>query len=179
MQQEVVQRLVDRGIDFAQRLQQPFAGSWESLTPDWVRLKDRPLGLIYGGLQADKVDVLATAGVCDPVPCLPLEARAVVESEDLMFAEAPAGLDEHERVLPEDKQEYIKLVVRQLRAKLLGLAAQAKAGGPVVAVGKPGGTRQRVVWNGSRVSAAACRPPKPRRLASPTALSFLECSDSR
>ena len=174
VQQDVVQRLVHRCIDFEQRLQKPEAGTWEALTPDWVILEDRPLGARYGNLQADRVDVLPQAGACDPLPCLPPQARALVEDELRMFAEAPGGLAVYEDVVSEDRQEYVKLVVRQLRAKQLGLASHAKAGGSVIAVGKPGG-RQRAVWNGSRVSAAACRPPKPRHLASPTALCFLEC----
>ncbi|CAK9033355.1 unnamed protein product [Durusdinium trenchii] len=35
------------------------------------------------------------------------------------------------------------------------------------------------VWHGRRVSESASAPPKPRHLASPTALTFLECSDGR
>ena len=51
-----------------------------------------------------------------------------------------------------------------------------KGGGTVFPVGKPGRDAQRLVWHGSRVSAAAVPPPKPRFLASPTALLSLEAS---
>ena len=92
-----------------------------------------------------------------------------------MFGNAPAGMSIFEGVLPTDKVEYIKLVAKQLRAKQLGLTLKAKGGGAVIAVGKPGGKRQRAVWHGRRVSSAAARPPKPPHLASPTAATYLEC----
>lgn len=179
VQQDVVSLIVSRCLNFEQRLQEPSAGSWEAFTPDWVDLGERPLGPKYGNLQAEAVDVLPCAGACDPSTCLPQEVREVVECEGLMFGEAPAGLDAYEGVPPEDREQYVKLVVCQLRAGQLGLSSHAKGGGGVIAVAKPGGKRQRAVWNGSRVSAAAAKPPKPRHLASPTALTFLECMEGR
>lgn len=178
-QRDVLQRLVSRCVDFCNRLQAPDAGSWESLTPDWVPLPQRPEGPKYGGLCAEKVDVLPQAGVCDPMPCLPPAVQQLVNCEQKMFADAPKGLEVFEDVADAERLEYIKLVVRQLRAKQLGLTTKPRGGGAVIAVGKPGGKRQRVVWHGRRVSAAAVRPPKPRHLASPTALTFLECKQGR
>ena len=174
-QRDVLQRLVCRCVDFHNRLQAPAAGSWESLTPDWVMLPCRPEGPKYGGLLAEKVDVLPQAGACDPMPCLPLAVQQLISCEQRMFADAPQGLDLFEDVADPERVEYIKLVVKQLRAKQLGLTTKPCGGGTVIAVGKPGGKRQRVVWHGRRVSAAAARPPKPQHLASPTALTFLEC----
>ena len=176
---DVLHRIVERCVDFHDRLQAPEDGSWESLVPDWVLLRHRPEGPKYGDLCADKVDVLQHAGVCDPVECLPPSVQTIIQDDKAMFANASSGLSEFENVNPADRAEYIKLVVRQLRAKQLGLAVHALGGGKVVAVGKPGGKRQRAVWNGRRVSLAASRPPKPRHLASPTALAHLECKPGK
>ena len=71
------------------------------------------------------------------------------------------------------------MVVKQLRCGKLSLATFCKGDGTTFAVGKPGGERLREVWHGRRVSESASAPPKPRHLASPTALTFLECSDGR
>lgn len=170
------QRPVDGCLDFLDRIQPPTAGTWEALTPDWVPISARPAGPKYGNLCAASVDVLAAAGACDPTTCLPQHVQDVVCHEDIMFSNAEAGPHCFEDVSAEDRHEYIKLVVRQLRAKQLALATTAKVGGTVIAVGKPGGTRQRAVWHGRRVSSAAMRPPKPRHLASATALALLECA---
>ena len=43
----------------------------------------------------------------------------------------------------------------------------------VVPVGKAGGTH-RVVWNGTRVSLAASRPPPPQHLADPASFGMLD-----
>ena len=176
---DVLRRLVQRCVDFHDRLQVPADGAWEALVPDWVPLLNRPAGPKYGDLCADKVDVLQRAGICDPVGCLPPDVQRVVRDDKAMFATDISGLSEFEDVSPADRVEYVKLMVKQLRAKQLGLTARPLGGGKVVAVGKPGGTRQRAVWNGRRVSAAASRPPRPRHLASPTALAYLECQPGR
>ena len=174
-QTDVVHRLVGRCVDFHDRMQKPEPGSWESLTPDWVPLPERPAGPKYGALRAEAVDVLPQAGVCDPIPCMPESVQKILTNESAMFGGAHEGLSVFAGVASEDKAEYIKLVVRHLRAGQLGLAVHVKGGGTVIAVGKPGGKRQRAVWHGRRVSAAARPPPKPRHLASPTALTYLEC----
>ena len=46
-------------------------------------------------------------------------------------------------------------------------------GGTVFPVAKVG-DRQRVVWHGSRVSAAATPPPKPRHLADPSIFKYID-----
>ncbi|CAE7682373.1 UVR8 [Symbiodinium sp. CCMP2592] len=175
-QADVVHRIVSKALDFEERLQSLAAGSWESFLPDWVPLDVvRPGGAKIGNLCADRVDVLQAAGLCDPTSCLPASVQEVIHSEDTMFRGAPDGLAAYEQVLVEERPEYVRLVARQLRAQQLGLVNTVKAGGGVFAVGKPGGRRQRAVWHGRRVSAAAQPPPKPRHLASPTALALLEC----
>ncbi|CAE7271224.1 UVR8 [Symbiodinium sp. CCMP2592] len=177
-QNDVVLRIIERSLDMLQRLQTPQSGCWESLVPDWVPLLERPNGPRIGDLCADKVDVLPLAGQCDPVSCLPMDVQEIVCSDDKLFLGSSHNLDNlavYDNVLQNDRAEYVKLVVRQLRSQQLGLVATAKGGGTVFAVGKPGGKRQRAVWHGRRVSAAAQAPPKPRHLASPSALAFLEC----
>lgn len=126
-------------------------------------------------MRADAVDVLPHAGICDPLPFLPLTVHKVLADDSVLFAGVVPGMSSFEDVAPADREEYVKLVARQLDAKQLGLVQKAKAGGKVIAVGKPGGKRQRAVWHGRRVSAAAARPPKPRSLTSPTALTYWEC----
>ena len=69
--------------------------------------------------------------------------------------------------------EYAKLVGRQHRSGKVVLSDWAHAGGAIFPVGKPSGA-QREVWNGTRVSQAAARPPKPVHLLSPTSLLTLE-----
>lgn len=129
------------------------------LAPEWVPLPKRPHGPKYGGLLAEQVDVLPHAGRCDPVSCLPRDAQQTVCSEQRMFADAPRGLAVFEDVAASDREEYVKLVVRQLRSNQFGLTSKPCGGGAVIAVGKPGGKRQRAVWRGRRVSSAAVRPP--------------------
>ncbi|CAE7948685.1 Lgi2 [Symbiodinium sp. KB8] len=129
----------------------------------------------YGNLQAEAVDVLEVAGQCDPLTCLDEHVRNVICNDNLMFSEAPSGMSSFEGIPAEERNEYVKLVARQLCSKQLALAAHAKGGGAIIAVSKPGGKRQRAVWHGKRVSAAAMRPPNPRHLASPTVLSLMEC----
>ena len=53
------------------------------------------------------------------------------------------------------------------------LAASCRGGASVFPVGKAGG-KQRVDWNGTRVSWAASRPPPPRHLADPASFGLLD-----
>ena len=84
-QSDVVHRVVARSVEFYLRLQKSQPGSWESFTPDWVPLPDRPSGPKYGDLRAEAVDVLPQAGVCDPTPCLPEHVQQIVNDEVSMF----------------------------------------------------------------------------------------------
>ena len=174
-QTDVLSRIVDGCLDMLSRLQQAEDGAWEAFVPDWIQMPERPSGPKYGNLQAEAVDVLEVAGKCDPLTCLDEHVRNVICNDNLMFSEAPSGMSSFEGIPAEERREYVKLVARQLCSKQLALAAHAKGGGTIIAVSKPGGKRQRAVWHGKRVSAAATRPPKPRHLASPTVLSLMEC----
>ena len=63
----------------------------------------------------------------------------------------------------------MKLMLRELLSGKTELRDGFREGGTIFAVGKDGG-RQRAVWNCSRVTQVAGKPPKPPHLASPGAL---------
>ena len=62
---------------------------------------------------------------------------------------------------------------QKLASGKLGLTLRPKGGGWVFTVPKPGKSSYREVWHGRQVSLASRKPPKPRHLASPTALTYL------
>ena len=78
---------------------------------------------------------------------------------------------------PADLIEYAALTARQLRAGILELSDTVLANASSFMVSKRDGERQREVWNGSRISSLAARPPMPPRLANPCALAELIFSD--
>ena len=49
----------------------------------------------------------------------------------------------------------------------------------VFPVGKKGGSRQRLVWNGSGISAAAIKPPSPPFLAGPETIRWISLAEGR
>ena len=116
---------------------------------------------------------------CNPLERLPAETQATLSTPSALFPQPPAGLESFEDFKAGDRCEYVRLVVKQLRCGKLGLARRALAGGTVLAVGKPGGQKQREVWHGRRVSQAAQPPFCPRHLASPSALAHIVCSDDK
>ena len=87
--------------------------------------------------------------------------------------ESPA-LDSRFTACP--RPEYLKLIVRHLRAGQCGLRLNVNACGPVFAVGKPGKNIQREVWNGGEIARCARQPPKPPLHVTPTSLAHLEAS---
>lgn len=118
-------------------------------------------------LEADAVDIPARAGTCDASDLISQDLFNVVSnahnlfSEDLSFtvrARGPVG---------RDRQEYIKLVHRQLVCGKVCLRRCVRAVADVFTVPKSTPGRQREVWNGSLISEAAATPPKPRLLANP------------
>ena len=175
-QSDVATRVASSCMDFYTRLQKAEDGLWEHLLPDWFAGVSKPEGLKYGNVIAEAVDGLGVSGECDPLDCLPRDIRAVIMDESLMFPDSPPGLNNFSCVPEESRPEYIKLVVKQLRCGKVGLADSITGGGTVLAVSKPGTGKQREVWHGSQVSQAAAPPPRPRHLASPTALLQLEAT---
>ena len=178
-QQSVIELVLDRVLVALGRLQDVVPGSWEHHLPDFVPWTARPAPSTFQELEADRVDNLSIAAACDPVPHLPAEVQDVVTRAESMFQTAPCDLASFEGFSAGAREEYAKLIALQLRCGKLGLARSCAGGGTSFTVGKPGGNRLREVWHGRRVSQAAQTPPAPRHLASPTALSFLECSKDR
>ncbi|CAE7547923.1 unnamed protein product [Symbiodinium natans] len=76
-----------------------------------------------------------------------------------------------ENVKADQRDEYVRLVVRELKCGKLRLVSKAHGLGGVFGVAKANG-RQRKIWNGSALSGLAAEPPRPYRLASPS--SFLD-----
>ena len=101
-------------------------------------------------MSADCVDLPQTAGTCDTSQLLPPDlARCIMDPEQIFpsgfLACAPAG--------PEgaNRDEYIKLVHRQLQCGKIRLRRQCRAVGDVFCVAKSTPGKQREVWNGSQV----------------------------
>ena len=90
-----------------------------------------------------------------------------------MFPDPPPGLASFKGPEGLQKKEYMKLMLRELRSGKTELRDDFRGGGTIFAVGKDGG-RQRAVWDGSRVTLVAAKPPKPPHLASPAALQDVE-----
>ena len=178
-QKTVVDNVVERSLSVLHRLQEVVDGEWERFLPDFVDTcgHPKPASAGFQDLVADRVDNLELAAQCDPYPHLSPEVQAVLQ-EGIMES-PPRDLHLFESFPKGSREEYAKLVVKQLRCGKLGLSTYCRGGGASFAVGKPGGERLREVWHGKRVSESAARPPKPRHLTSPTALTFLECSDAR
>ena len=144
------------------------------LVPWWVVVRPtntRPL-------CADQVDVLDKCGSVDPMAYIPKEIASVISQPDSMF---PLGVTDIKGPAPlrrENRDGYVRLLVRQLRSSKVGLVAEANASGGTFAVGKNSTGRQREVWEGS-VMEAALVPPKPPLLADPARLIHFECSHGR
>ena len=133
----------------------------------------------YPPLCADQVDVLDKCGRVDPMTYIPTEVASVISQPSLMF---PLGVTDIKRPAPlrgGSRDEYVRLLLRQLRSSTVGLVAEANASDGTFAVGKKSTGRQREVWDGSAISEAALVPPKPPLLANPASLIHLECLQSR
>ena len=127
-------------------------------------------------LDAEAVSVPESAGTCNPQLLIRPSLSALVAAETI-FPPPHVGLNRFGNVTGKVRPEYVKLTVRQLRCGMLRLASQCTGGASVFAVGKAGG-KQRVVWNGTVLSASASRPPPPRHLADPAAFSMLDIASA-
>jgi len=68
-----------------------------------------------GALRADAVDVMEGSAQVDPMPFLPSAERLKLRPDEL-FPLWPPGLDKFPSVKDADRDEYVRLVVRQVRA---------------------------------------------------------------
>ena len=124
-------------------------------------------------LIASAVAVPDCAATCDPASLIRGELGSAISDAKTIFPCPPPGLDSFPTFHSGSRWEYMALTVRQLRAGLLHLAGSCKGGASVFPVGKAGG-KQRVVWNGTRISLAAPRPPPPVHLADPCSFGLLD-----
>ena len=116
------------------------------------------------------------AGTCDPLTLVSPQLKSLI-NVPAIFPTQHEGLRHFGSINGRVRPEYIALTVHQLRCGMLRLASQCNGGASVFAVGKAGG-KQRVVWNGTKLSAAASRPPAPRHLADPAAVGMLDLADA-
>ena len=124
-------------------------------------------------LIALAVAVPDCAASCDPLTLIRGELGSAISNASSVFPSPPPGLDQFPTFHSGDRCEYVALAERQLRANILRLATSCRGGASVFPVGKAGG-KQRVVWNGTRVSLAAARPPAPLHLADPASFGMLD-----
>ena len=132
------------------------------------------------GADAPRLELIAAAvavpdcaATCDPVELVRPDLGRRIASVDEIFPNPPAGLNTFSGFHGGQRREYVALTARQLRAGLLRLHSSCRGGASVFPVGKAEG-KQRVVWNGTRVSNAAVRPPPPLDLADPAAFGLLD-----
>ena len=153
----LVANVVDGANSVLLRLQSVEDGTWERFLPAFVTKPFRPPTACFQDLVADRVDNLAAAGLCDPAPHLPPEVQLKLCDASEVVCAATEDLRCFETVSRGSREEYAKLVVKQLRCGKLGLSTCCKGGGTTFTVGKPGGSRLREVWDGRRVSEATVR----------------------
>lgn len=126
-------------------------------------------------LDADRCDILERSGGVDPLPHAEPDHRATLESADALFPVDNLEWVRAARIGRDDRGEYARLVVRQLRSRKVALLPSVRSSASIFAVGKSsGGLRE--VWNGHDLSTIAATPPKPPHLAGVTALIDLEAS---
>ncbi len=105
----------------------------------------------FPDLNADAVDLLDACGQVDPIESLDPDVAQIVMSPRRMF---PQGVRHLPRKCSFDcgaRSEYIKLLVRQLRAGKTGLCSNPVACAPTFVVPKKDSLKQREVWNGGRI----------------------------
>ena len=133
---------------------------------------------------APRLDLIAAADAvpdcaarCNPAKLIKGPLGDAIRNVHTIFPNPPGGLEHFSTFHSGDHREYITLTARQLRAGLLRLNSRCLAGASIFPVGKAGG-KQRAVWNGTRVSLAAARPPAPLHLADPAAFGMLDLEAS-
>ena len=128
-------------------------------------------------LVADAVSVPSCAATCDPRELIQGPLLLAIEDCTRIFPCPTPGLERFSGFFSGTRGEYVSITIRQLRAGVLRLAASCRGGGTVFPVGKSDGNSQRLVWNGTRASLAASRPPLPRHLADPSVFGTLHLGE--
>ena len=130
-------------------------------------------------LVADDCDLLPSAGLVCPLKYISSEHRSIVTDDTKLFPSPIPGLDKFANIKGDDRPEYIRLVVRQLRTGKVELRRDVKAGGTVFGVAKKGSKKVREVWDGSRVSDVCVPPPPPPMLATPCSFPRIEVAHGK
>ena len=105
-------------------------------------------------LVADRCDLLDPSGQVDPLPFATDAARDNLSSGSTLFSNGDLN---HVRAAPirrDDREEYARLVVRQLRCQKVMLLSRVDESASVFTVGKSNGA-PREVWNGHTLSQVA------------------------
>ena len=124
-------------------------------------------GSVHPELVAEFVDLPTRSATCNPSNNIdPLIARTI-SNPDFIFPEGPPRTPSA-RCPAASRTEYVRLIGRQLLCGKLRLRSSAYCSAPIFVVAKKGGNRLREVWSGDVISAAAIRPPRPRRLGNPS-----------
>ena len=126
-QKAVLANIVQRSVSTLSRLQGVREG-WERFVPDFVP-GSKQLAASFQDLVADRVDNLETAALCDPLNHVPDKVRNSLNEPDGIFDKPSFALGFFDGFSRGDRDEYAKLVVRQLRSGKLGLSISCKGGG--------------------------------------------------
>ena len=123
-------------------------------------------------LVAERVDIPTVAGTVKPTALVSSDLKCHLRASSV-FPNVRPDLSKFQSFYAGPRAEYVRLTLLQLRAGCLELSTSCTGGGTVFLV-KKAGERQRVVWHGSKVSAAASKPPAPQHLASPSVFGFID-----
>ncbi|CAE7302251.1 unnamed protein product [Symbiodinium sp. CCMP2456] len=128
----------------------------------------------YEKVRGDDVDLPSTAATCDPALLAREELWRLVVQPESVFPNAcePSGLVREAPLTGQERQEYLRLTVRELQCGKLRLRHTVKGRARIFAAPKSAEGRQRKIWDGSALSSIAAVPPAPHRLANPS--SFLD-----
>ena len=128
----------------------------------------------YEKVRGDDVDLPSTAATCDPALLAREELWRLVVQPDNVFPSTsePSGLVREAPLTGQEREEYLRLTVRELQCGKLRLRHTVKGRARVFAAPKSAEGRQRKIWDGSALSSIAAVPPAPHRLANPS--SFLD-----
>ena len=161
-----------RFIARLERCERPLtaAAAWTNMVGDAAADAAKKEG---ARLVAERCDLLDDSARVDPTDALGAEDAAIVGDPGALFEKVTRGDASGAYVGARDRAEYAKLVLRQLRCNKVSLRWQVSGWASVFAVNKGSGG-QREVWNGSRISAAALRPPRPPHIATPVVFGDIE-----
>ena len=86
-------------------------------------------------LATDLVDCPEKAGTCDPLKLLPHKWTEVNTAASTMFPDPLLGLDHFSVFYSCERDEYVRLVLRQLRCGKTVLCSKVRGGGTIFQVG--------------------------------------------